>query len=231
MKATKPIKAGEEIFNDYGPLPRSDLLRRYGYITDNYAQYDVVEIFLDMICKVAGHPSLKSRSVQAQLASLDNLGLLEDGYILTRPLPHESLTDVIPTELAMLLRTLCRESDVTHKRTAVEELTLTAAGLLQAVVTKRLADYKTTIAQDDKILASLTTDSATKDLTYTDPIHRQRQEMGVRVRRGEKEILNRLQEMLADHIRSKTDEISSQPLKRKRRGKEEQTLKKARSEA
>ncbi|KAK5020501.1 Ribosomal lysine N-methyltransferase 4, partial [Cryomyces antarcticus] len=28
MRATKSIQAGEEVFNDYGPLPRSDLLRR-----------------------------------------------------------------------------------------------------------------------------------------------------------------------------------------------------------
>lgn len=49
MKALKPISPGEEIFNDYGPLPRSDLLRRYGYITDNYAKYDVVEIPHDMV--------------------------------------------------------------------------------------------------------------------------------------------------------------------------------------
>lgn len=44
LKALKPIAAGEEIFNDYGPLPSADLLRRYGYITQNYSQYDVVEI-------------------------------------------------------------------------------------------------------------------------------------------------------------------------------------------
>lgn len=44
MKAIRPIAANEEIYNDYGPLPRSDLLRRYGYITSNYAKYDVVEI-------------------------------------------------------------------------------------------------------------------------------------------------------------------------------------------
>lgn len=54
MKAIKPIKAGEEIFNDYGEIPRSDLLRRYGYVTDNYAQYDVVELSLDQICQAAG---------------------------------------------------------------------------------------------------------------------------------------------------------------------------------
>lgn len=54
MKAIKPIRVGEEIFNDYGELPRADLLRRYGYVTDNYAQYDVVELSLDQICRSAG---------------------------------------------------------------------------------------------------------------------------------------------------------------------------------
>jgi len=54
MKAIKPIKEGDEIFNDYGQIPRSDLVRRYGYVTDNYAPYDVVELSLDTICQAAG---------------------------------------------------------------------------------------------------------------------------------------------------------------------------------
>ena len=53
MKATRSISAGDEIFNDYGPLPRSDLLRTYGYITDNYAHYDVVELSSQAIYDVA----------------------------------------------------------------------------------------------------------------------------------------------------------------------------------
>jgi len=53
MKATRNIQAGDEIFNDYGPLPRSDLLRMYGYITDNYSAYDVVEVSADLIENVA----------------------------------------------------------------------------------------------------------------------------------------------------------------------------------
>jgi SET domain-containing protein 6 len=44
MRSIKPIATGEEIFNDYGQLPRSDLLRRYGYVTQNYGPYDVAEI-------------------------------------------------------------------------------------------------------------------------------------------------------------------------------------------
>jgi SET domain-containing protein 6 len=63
MKAIKTIKAGEEIFNDYGEIPRADLLRRYGYVTDNYAPYDVVELSLDQLCSAAG---LSDSSIEHQ---------------------------------------------------------------------------------------------------------------------------------------------------------------------
>lgn len=53
MRAIRPIKAGEEIFNDYGPLPRSELLRRYGYLTKRYEKYDVAELPLDLIIGLA----------------------------------------------------------------------------------------------------------------------------------------------------------------------------------
>lgn len=40
----RDIKAGDEILNHYGPHPNSELLRRYGYVTDRHSRYDVVEI-------------------------------------------------------------------------------------------------------------------------------------------------------------------------------------------
>lgn len=52
MKSLTAIKKGGQLFNDYGPLPRSDLLRRYGYVTDRYASYDVVELSTEMIAGV-----------------------------------------------------------------------------------------------------------------------------------------------------------------------------------
>lgn len=54
MYSIKPIQEGEEIFNDYGDIPRADLLRRYGYVTDNYAPFDVIELSLESICRAAG---------------------------------------------------------------------------------------------------------------------------------------------------------------------------------
>lgn len=63
MKAIKPIQEGEEIFNDYGEIPRADLLRRYGYVTDKYAPFDVVELSLGDICQAAG---LSNSDVESQ---------------------------------------------------------------------------------------------------------------------------------------------------------------------
>lgn len=63
MKAIKQIREGEEIFNDYGEIPRADLLRRYGYVTDNYAPFDVVELSLSDICQAAG---LSNSDVESQ---------------------------------------------------------------------------------------------------------------------------------------------------------------------
>ena len=64
MKAIKPISKGEEIFNDYGNLPRSDLLRRYGYLADSYKQFDVVEVSLELISDVAKSQGLTRKMIQ-----------------------------------------------------------------------------------------------------------------------------------------------------------------------
>lgn len=54
MKANKSINKGQEILDDSGELPRADLLRRFGYVSDDYAPYDVVELSLETICRAAG---------------------------------------------------------------------------------------------------------------------------------------------------------------------------------
>lgn len=55
MRTIKPVASGEELLNDYGPLPRSELLLRYGYVTSRYAQYDVVIFSFEDCLKAAGH--------------------------------------------------------------------------------------------------------------------------------------------------------------------------------
>lgn len=71
MVTLKPVKQGEEIFNDYGQLPRSDLLRRYGYVTDSYKQWDVVEIDAGMVVRVLIECSrLDERSVKRRVNNI-----------------------------------------------------------------------------------------------------------------------------------------------------------------
>jgi SET domain-containing protein 6 len=80
MRSIKPIARGEEILNDYGQLPRSDLLRRYGYITEHYAQYDVAEIttqeFLPIFRSREAFPGLNLKPLSQE--ELDS----RVGYIL-----------------------------------------------------------------------------------------------------------------------------------------------------
>ncbi len=42
LRSTLP--AGLEVLNYYGPLPTSELLRRYGYVTPEHHRYDVTEL-------------------------------------------------------------------------------------------------------------------------------------------------------------------------------------------
>lgn len=74
MKSIKPIVAGEQIFNDYGEIPRADLLRRYGYVTDNYTPYDVVEVSLEKLCASMGLPSANPGPDTPQVKYLTSQG-------------------------------------------------------------------------------------------------------------------------------------------------------------
>ncbi|RMZ81583.1 hypothetical protein DV737_g2516, partial [Chaetothyriales sp. CBS 132003] len=125
MKAIKPIRAGDECLNDYGPLPRSELLRMYGYVTDNYKQYDVVDFELDLLEKTAGDRRASSKAWQRRKAQLDEIGVLDDGYSFPRPEPNASLDDAIPGDLHMVL-----------------------PALLSAVATKKLSEYATSWQSD-----------------------------------------------------------------------------------
>jgi hypothetical protein len=44
VRSLRQIQKGEEVLNYYGPHPNSELLRRYGYVTERHSRYDVVEI-------------------------------------------------------------------------------------------------------------------------------------------------------------------------------------------
>lgn len=81
MIAIKPIEKGEEIFNDYGQLPRSDLLRRYGYITDRYEIWDVVEVDSGLIVRKACEYFQMDEAAKTKRVSFENIRVLETHFL------------------------------------------------------------------------------------------------------------------------------------------------------
>ncbi|GMG55698.1 unnamed protein product [Ambrosiozyma monospora] len=49
MTATKPIPAGSQIYNIYGDLPNSEILRKYGYIELPNSQHEFAEIPIELV--------------------------------------------------------------------------------------------------------------------------------------------------------------------------------------
>ena len=214
MKATQSIKAGEEIFNDYGPLPRSDLLRMYGYTTDNYAKYDVVEFSHELLVRTAGKNDPKTNKLwRKREEQLMELGIVDDGYAVQKPAEGQTLEDVVPGEVHMVLRGLCMDDPTTKlsKLNENESISIEEAALLSAACTKRLSEYTTTLAGDHNILEAL---SQHEYAAVPDGVKPSRFTMAVQVRAGEKEILERLIQLCQDHTRLKTEESANASKKR-----------------
>jgi N-lysine methyltransferase SETD6 len=191
MKAIKPIKSGEEIFNDYGPLPRSDLLRRYGYISSRYSQYDVVEFSLQSICDAAGVADPGSK-----LGYLEDLGLLDDGYAINRTPVDGTLAEAIPDDMAIVISTLIsRESQEKNKKPPKPRLNLTEAKVLQRLVSRRQAAFATTLDED-----KATRERFGQGNGPQEHINHNRLRMATEVRLGEKEILQQLSDLISVFI-------------------------------
>lgn len=171
MRSTRHIKEGEEILNDYGPLPRAELLRRYGYITHKYTKYDVVEISLDLVVStVKGVVELSQEDTEERLERLLEDDIAQEGFIIDRggsqmmdkspPASDGSCLSPanIPDELYATLQTMLANTAVWKKwRRALdakqqEELYTTANRLLQDLLLSRLDQYTTNAHEDEELL-------------------------------------------------------------------------------
>ncbi|KAL0262158.1 Ribosomal lysine N-methyltransferase 4 [Diplodia seriata] len=191
MEAITGIKAGDEIFNDYGPLPRSDLLRRYGYSTPFYEQYDVVEIPTDLIVEtLKAETKVSDEEIEEKLAYLEDQDLFETGYDIGRN-PEQDPAAVASPELGLLLSTLyVPHADFQRMQKKGKfpkpDLTPQTAALLRQVVAKRAAQYPTSLAEDVQRVSSGAAD-----------LGNARKAMAHAVRIGEKEILESAANLLA----------------------------------
>ncbi|KAF2747743.1 SET domain-containing protein [Sporormia fimetaria CBS 119925] len=193
MKAIKPIHADEEIFNDYGALPRSDLLRRYGYITDNYAQYDVVEIPHELVIQQARE--LAPPTFGKRIDYLDEQGVVDSGYDIATSEPF-NIQESVSEQLIVLVQALLLP-DAEFERLAKSEklpkpknMTATDAECLRRIVKARTEQYPTSLEQDlsEPVRAPTTGPYMSKERRYA---------MARLVRIGEKKILRSAEEALA----------------------------------
>jgi SET domain-containing protein 6 len=183
MRTIKPIAKGEEILNDYGQLPRSDLLRRYGYVTDNYAAYDVAEISTKTVVShlTSGSLSLANgqtlepfsqQEIEKRVALAKREGVYEDSYDLARPGPDGP---EIPDELLddeNLQGLLSSQSALPSRSKLATEL---IGQVLVVLLGLREKEYATTLEEDERLLQEA-------QLSH-------RTTMAVHVRLGEKQVL------------------------------------------
>ena len=79
MRSIKPIPKDEQIYNTYGNLPNSDLLRRYGYVIADSPD-DVVEISTESIVQTINRHS--AEEVRRRFDLLEEEDLIEE-YVRT----------------------------------------------------------------------------------------------------------------------------------------------------
>lgn len=180
MKTIQPVKAGEELFNDFGNLPRADLLRRYGYVTENYAKYDVVEIPADLIKEQV--KTLPKQDLDERWEYLEEQGVVDDGYDIARAGSEDGQ---FPDELCVLLNTLVTpkaEFDKLKKKDKLPkpDLTIEAKALLRAVLVHRYAMYP----------AQTTPPESVQD--------KRRFDMAMQVVQGEKQVIREAIEAVAE---------------------------------
>lgn len=192
MRSIQPISIGDEIFNDYGQLPQSDLLRRYGYTTENYAPYDVAVVYTQAILSLlakeqhldTGGPlqPLIREQLELRVELAQREGVYEDSYDICHPGPNGPS---IPDELLGLLYLLLLdeenlaaiESSQASLSSRSKLATTTVGQVLAIILESRTKDYPTTIEEDQAILKA-------GNLTN-------RHTMAVQVRLGEKLVLEK----------------------------------------
>jgi len=185
----RTILKNEEIFNDYGPLPRSDLLRRYGYVTDNYAPYDVAEISTETILKILrGKIQLEKQSLDpledAELEKRIKLAEREDIYEESYDLGHTGNdAPSIPDELlAFIYLFLLDDTSLTAIESSQSDLpnrsklgTELVGQVLGYIIQQREKEYATSLEDDEELLRR---GNASR-----------RETMAIQVRSGEKKVL------------------------------------------
>ncbi|KAJ4249548.1 N-lysine methyltransferase setd6 [Fusarium falciforme] len=187
VTSLRPIKAGEEILNYYGPHPNSELLRRYGYVTERHSRYDVVEIPWDVVESVMRlNFGISGQVLENLRHDLEEEEEFEDTFVLERetgevnsdgtfsgPARFESMPEDLQEQLKTFLKGVkkAQPEAIPDKRKRDEIHHAVLAKTLQALASR----YPTSTSEDQILLQG-------QDLS-------QRTRMAIEVRLGEKKLL------------------------------------------
>ncbi|KAK0383727.1 hypothetical protein NLU13_9638 [Sarocladium strictum] len=213
VTALRSIKKGEEVLNYYGPHPNSELLRRYGYVTEKHSRYDVVEIPWQLVQNALQQRLGVTEKTMGKIrAKLDDLEF-EDTFVLEREtgepneegiLTQSAQITTMPEELndqlksALKIIAKAEPSLIPDKRKRDEVQHAVIAQSLQAL----LDAYGSSLQEDETILAG----GGISD----------RQRMTVIVRAGEKKLLTEALDFL--RAQNADDALEGQSAKRQRMG-------------
>ncbi|KAK3291811.1 uncharacterized protein B0H64DRAFT_330081 [Chaetomium fimeti] len=196
--ALRPIRAGEEVLNYYGPLANGELLRRYGYVTPAHARYDVVELPWALVeselrDRVGGRMGKEGWEEVRQLAEKDEE--FEESFVLERSsedpdstgeLGSDAVFTGLPDELGEQFKTFLKAmKKVGNVELAVQALSdkdtrkdLYLRTVLRALHARE-QQYATSLEEDERLAGA------------SQPSGRER--MALWVRRGEKQVLREAQ--------------------------------------
>ncbi|KAF2823201.1 SET domain-containing protein RMS1 [Ophiobolus disseminans] len=209
------LKTGTEILNYYGPLPSSELLRRYGYVTPAHRVYDVVELSWNSVLSALADELNLPAEVLGEVETEFDEEELEEYFIIERDsgepdgegrLTYTAELREISPELEEQLKTFlkalkkARPDSFADKRKRGE---ICIAAITQAL-TAKLEQYPTSAQEDEALLKK-------GDLS-------KRHRMAIEVRLGEKKLLQEgvaLMQQTASEDEAATEEGSTKRAKTK----------------
>lgn len=204
--------AGTEILNYYGPLPSSELLRRYGYVTPEHHRYDVAEVSWELVrASLAKHLNIADSVLQAVEIQLSE-DELEEYFVFEREsgepsdegrLVQPPKTCDVPPELSEQLKNVLQA--LKHQQPSLVVSSSRRDEIVSAVVREALAHklsrYATSVEEDERLLED---GSLTK-----------RHHMAIDVRLGEKRLLHEVMaSLLKIHKDQGGDSKEERPTKR-----------------
>ncbi|KAI8938709.1 hypothetical protein NX059_004575 [Plenodomus lindquistii] len=203
--------AGAEILNYYGPLPSSELLRRYGYVTPEHHRYDVAEISWELVRTTLAKQLNVSESVLQEIDTRlgedeveeyfvferDSGEPTDEGRLVQPPKPCE-VPPELSEQLKSVLKMLKKQKPSLISSTARRDEILNA--VCTEAVTMKLSRYPNSVEEDEKLL---------EDSGLT-----KRHRMAIEIRLGEKRLLQEVKASLVAQQHQDSDTKDDRPAKR-----------------